>query len=887
MSTSALTDALEETLAVFEGHTDGEPLTTSEVADRLEMGRRSTYDRLDRLAEREYIETKEVGARGRVWWLPRDPAGGDASEVGEHDPGSGNAGDGRERVAADSTGAMGDTARSFEALVDAVEEYAIFHLDPDGVVTTWNAGAESIKGYERDEIVGRSFETFYTDDDLAEAVPQNNLEAAAREGWIEDEGWRVRKDGSRFWASVTITALYDEGDLAGYAKVTRDMTERRTFEERLRQQRDDLESELDEVFERVDDAFLALDQEFDVSYVNDSATELLETTVGDAVGAPVWDLLPDLADEQHRSRIEETAARGESLEFVCYCDLLDHWIEVRTYPSASGLSIYLRDVTERRQREQELERHEAIVETVDEGIYVTSNGEFTMVNDEYAEMTGYDREELLGAPVSMVADEATIERAREYERELVEGDRDSARFEADLVRADGERIRAEATFAVLPDEATPNGDGAESPTERVGVVRDVTERVERERKLQRRRERLEALDDLNAVVRQITTDAIEQSTRAEMEETVCEGLAASDSYQFAWIGDVDVGSQTVSLRTEAGVEGYLDGVTISVDPDDPHSQGPAGQAFLTESVQTSRDAQAESRFEPWEDVLDSHGFRSSAAVPIVHEESMYGVLNVYTDRPSAFEGEERDVIEQLGTVLGHAIAALERKRALMSDEVVELEFRLSDVSSKLELGGPDRGHFALDRTVSIGDSQFLLFGTADDPGVELLEALVATLPHWDGVDVFDDHGDERRVQIRLTESPVLAPIASRGGIVEEFHIEDDDMHFRVQMAPGGEVREIIDVIQDRYPAAKMLSRRQIGRPDHGSARFDRTVEGTLTERQQAALEAAHAMGYFERPRRNSGQEIAETLDVTPATFHQHLRKAERKLIDAALDGSME
>jgi PAS domain S-box-containing protein len=121
-------------------------------------------------------------------------------------------------------------------LVESVQDYAIFLLDPEGRVATWNAGAQRIKGYRAQEIIGRSFTTFYPQEALDRNWPAIELEHAKRLGRFEDEGWRLRKDGSRFWANVIITALRDsEGRLRGFAKITRDLTERRAQEERLRQ----------------------------------------------------------------------------------------------------------------------------------------------------------------------------------------------------------------------------------------------------------------------------------------------------------------------------------------------------------------------------------------------------------------------------------------------------------------------------------------------------------------------------------------------------------------------------------------------------------------------------------------------------------------------------
>jgi PAS domain S-box-containing protein len=123
----------------------------------------------------------------------------------------------------------------YRLMVDSITDYAIFLLDPDGIIRTWNAGAQRIKGYAADEVIGRHFSIFYDADLLAEDLPARELVIARAEGRFQDEGWRLRKDGSRFWAHVVITALRDaDGRLLGFSKFTRDLTERREYEELLR-----------------------------------------------------------------------------------------------------------------------------------------------------------------------------------------------------------------------------------------------------------------------------------------------------------------------------------------------------------------------------------------------------------------------------------------------------------------------------------------------------------------------------------------------------------------------------------------------------------------------------------------------------------------------------
>src|SRR5687768_13979064 len=125
-------------------------------------------------------------------------------------------------------------AKRYRLLVESISDYAIYMLDPGGSITTWNAGAERFKGYTADEIIGQHFSRFYTEEDQSSNLPARALQTALGEGRFEDEGWRLRKDGRRFWASVVIDPIWDdEGALVGFAKITRDITERKEAAEAL------------------------------------------------------------------------------------------------------------------------------------------------------------------------------------------------------------------------------------------------------------------------------------------------------------------------------------------------------------------------------------------------------------------------------------------------------------------------------------------------------------------------------------------------------------------------------------------------------------------------------------------------------------------------------
>ncbi|SFH02561.1 PAS domain S-box-containing protein [Halopelagius inordinatus] len=375
-----------------------------------------------------------------------------------------------------------ETEEQFRSLADAVEEYAIFRLDAEGRVASWNEGAERIKGYDEAEIVGEHISAFYTDDDREAGAPERNLERARTEGSIEDEGWRVRRDGSRFWANVTLTAIRDDdGTHRGYLKVTRDMTDqhRRELE---------LESELQRLFSRISDAFYAVDDEYRFTHVNERAEELLQQSEEELLGKRLWDVFPSAGEIDDVWDAFETAKESqEATSYELYYDMLGFWVEANLYPSETGISVYFRDVSDRKKREQELERYETIVETVDDGIYaVDSDSRFVMVNGAFCEMVGYEREDLLGEPASTVHNEGITAQAKTMTEEVLSGERTLAKIELDLWTSSGETIPVESHFAPFPD-----GDGYG----RCGVVRDISERIERERELAKYETIVEAVED--------------------------------------------------------------------------------------------------------------------------------------------------------------------------------------------------------------------------------------------------------------------------------------------------------------------------------------------------------------------------------------------------------
>jgi PAS domain S-box-containing protein len=260
----------------------------------------------------------------------------------------------------------------YRLLVDAISDYAIYMLDPDGMVTSWNSGAERFKGYAPSEIIGQHFSRFYTPEDQERGIPAKALETAQREGKFEAEGWRVRKDGTRFWAYVVIDPIRQpKGEIIGYAKITRDLTERRAAEEELRRGQEQFRLLVQGV---TDYAICMLDTKGLVSSWNLGAQRIKGYAPGEiigqhfsrfytdedrAAGAPQEAL--ETARRDGRFEKEGQRVRKDGTRFWAHV-IIDAITNDAGEPI--GFAKITRDITERRQAQEKLEKtREALLQS--------------------------------------------------------------------------------------------------------------------------------------------------------------------------------------------------------------------------------------------------------------------------------------------------------------------------------------------------------------------------------------------------------------------------------------------------------------------------------------------------------------------------------------------
>jgi PAS domain S-box-containing protein len=259
----------------------------------------------------------------------------------------------------------------FRLLVDSVRDYAILMLDPTGLVASWNRGAQQIKGYTPEEIVGQHFSRFYPPEAVAAGMHSAALRTAVETGRFEEENWRLRKDGSRFWADVVITPIRDgRGTLLGFAKVTRDLTERQRAEEALRAS----EERFRTLAATANDAILSADSRGDITYFNPGAERIFGYAVDAVTGKPLTLLMPERFRDAHRAGMARYLATGEARVVGKTVELVGRKRDGTEFPlelslaswkrgSETAFTAIIRDITERKAAEETLRRYAAQLES--------------------------------------------------------------------------------------------------------------------------------------------------------------------------------------------------------------------------------------------------------------------------------------------------------------------------------------------------------------------------------------------------------------------------------------------------------------------------------------------------------------------------------------------
>ncbi len=468
------------------------------------------------------------------------------------------------------------------------------------------------------------------------------------------------------------------------------------------------------------------------------------------------------------------------------------------------------------------------------------------VNDAYEAMTGYDASDVIGRNCRLLQGPDSDEDAIREMATAIDEDH-PVTVEIKNYRKDGTEFWNEVTIAPVRNDAG-------EVTNYVGFQNDVTKRKEAELALERRTEELEyVLDRVEGLIQDVTAAVAGSTDRAALEQSVATRIASEDAYDRAWLGERNPATSAIAVRATGG--------TDTVEPASDH---PA-----TEAIQTGTTT------------IDRRAGHAIAAFPLIYNEIEYGVLAVRTSEDRAIEDREAVILSALARAIASGINARETSRVLETDAIVAVTVETGDESvtpNVISTSLPCTLTYR--RSVHRSNAANALLFTVTGTGVtaNAIESLLAERTDLDGRVVVDRDG-ECLVQLSGGDDPV-AWLSDRGVRVESITSEDGRTRLELEIPRSADVRSVVEALEERYASTDVVSFQQRDRALKTRQEFAAELEESLTDRQFSALQRAYLGGYFEWPRPTTGEELAETMDVSRPTFHEHLRTAEAKLCRA-------
>lgn len=400
------------------------------------------------------------------------------------------------------------------------------------------------------------------------------------------------------------------------------------------------------------------------------------------------------------------------------------------------------------------------------------------------------------------------------------------------------------------------------------LIQNITDRKHREQQLQRQRDDLQQLEELNAVLRGVNKAIVSATSREELERTVCDRVTDSDLYQTACAANVATWNGDANRWTVAGTN---DGAV----------------------PQMAESCDGETRLEDRPELLDHLSFPDDQqsrwiVVPVVCGETVYGALGLhaadgqFTDR-STLTQRKRAVLAELGEIVGHAIEAIENRRLLAAESVVELVLRNDDEDG------------AIARAAAAADCQLRMTGFLPDAShghiayVSVVDGSVETV-----ADALATNADTRARPIRerngsglvewiIPADTIIGVLVEHSAHIMRVTASNGTTRYEVEVPSDADVRDLVDDVQRAFPETQLEAKRELKRPIERADTIPADTIEDLTERQRESLETAYRAGYYEWPRESTAEEVAATLDITAPTLHAHLRKSEATLLDPLFD----
>ena len=494
-------------------------------------------------------------------------------------------------------------------------------------------------------------------------------------------------------------------------------------------------------------------------------------------------------------------------------------------------------------------------------------------NEGYAELTGYDIETVLGRNCRFLQGPETKEQPVAKMRAAIDNE-EPVTVELRNYREDGTPFWNRVSITPLFD----NGELLYF----MGFQEDVTERKEAEALARQRadalreeRQTLErVLGRVSGLINNVSHALVEADDRESVEQRVCAEIAATDGYNHAMMGEPTVAGSGMTVRVSEGPAQSIEtGSSADLSGTVFERALETGKAV----VPTAEDAV------PASVAPEQFGAAAMAVVPLSYRRTTYGVLSVYAERAEVLDRRECAVFDAVGQMIASGINAIETKQILTADRVTELGFEITDDRFPLiDLATRASGSISYNGSTLEENGSFRLFITVsgigtDEPFEELLAACDEVVDGY----VIAKQDETVAASVVLTERHPFGEFAEYGATVQDLSVSGSSgtAQLHVDLPVEGDPRSVLSVLEDAYDGVNLIRQREREREPQPTADFTTAVTNRLTDRQYTALETAYLSDYFAFPRPVSGEELAESMDISRQTYHQHLRAAQRKLLE--------
>ncbi|MFC7211323.1 bacterio-opsin activator domain-containing protein [Natronoarchaeum sp. GCM10025321] len=546
--------------------------------------------------------------------------------------------------------------------------------------------------------------------------------------------------------------------------------------------------------------------------------------------------------------------------------------EVDDVTSSRGLPVQQQDISDHRPTPEEISRvaHEAPIGMTMSDPSLSGNP-LVFVNEAWSELTGYDEEHMLGRNPRILQGPETDPKTVEKLSNAI-AEEEPVTVEIRNYRSDGTPFWNQLTVAPIHDD-----DG--EVVHYVGFQNDITDRKTAERLAEERAEKLatertvlqRVITRVNGLLSEISRILVEENEREIIMQEVCDEIVDSEGYVASWIGTTNPTDTTFQLSASSGTVGDIDS-KLAVE-----SMPTVLQDALESGKVESCAAEAEQC-----SVLDpaSVGTRRFAVVPLIYQQKRYGLLGVYADSEDALDSREEQLFASIGQMIASGLNAVETARILSTENVIELEVEIYDRSFPLSAFSEVLG----------SDVEYVGLTGEDDceayirtPRVEGDRSDLLTLPFVESVRQISETEDGYTLAIEMSSKEPFDRIADYGVSVVNITAEPTRATLSLEVPPKYDVRSVLELLESLYDRVELRSKSERDKREETSREFTSEIDDRLTKRQRTSLKTAHMNGYFEWPREVDGEEVASTLGITRQTFHQHLRAAERKLVEAYID----